>query len=1019
MDNPLSNVVFMRIIIGWLMLVTIVNTYEQRAAISSYYQNQHIEDLSGDGPDELSSSLEASLHATVPIIYSSLSPFSSQEVHSLSYFSSTKSETDALIYSSLTIISSIDYSLDNSSSEIDLNGWEITQFSLPYSGPSSLLDTFIFQPSMDRPTPTPVESSTNFLQSSKLKETSWWEIVNEVPVTFHESVFVSPLPSTEDISVKSVQITSSLIESKFLSTNVQFTMVPDSTLIYPTPSYMMIISSEITESSGISSYASTEQFFSSNDYSKPELTYRRHLSISDSSLDDQSDHHSTKDSVPSSGLIQSDDADLSGFYTLTSIGSIFGIDQSSSIFTVAPRKTISDKVLSSKITDYTYSSVLYTKIIEISSEIPKEITNDITTTMEKSTISTNLVPSFSSIENYTVADMRYWLRTIIKAEPKTLPSDFLSIVKQRLEKIYSFAFSRSKERSKRSIDTTNNISIQFTRYIADWKNHQIELVYTVEYLGEPILAEEAIRVMETIDKEEFAKIIGYSVITKVEAYLQEEDISKIKPWIIYAVIGTAGAVLFFLVCIIFLYCRYCHVNVKELDIENERVKTFGEKNRQQAFEEETNRLGIISKDDKATEWERPLPALPTKSSKQRREDTGKSKLKKTSSEKILLITVETQTEGYYNPAYESDMTESSLSTVTSTRSTPDKSSKEEFILLQHPADDVLSSNNENDEANSVFHKKPITNDISESSKISVNEAKNGIDPSGLENSLPFETKSNLFNKKLGHAFSDTDAERAEAELQLSKMRQKIGDLLDDAFSFTGPKRVYSSFRNKQVLPTTSAFQRWTSLRSPNRHEFLKSETDLKSIESLPDDKPAKASHQPLFIDLPPHKQPPTKPRVVWSIYKVGDEVSALENELKQKELEETVHPEMSEKLFEHQKFPPVCITQTQPISSSCLIHPSYRPVSAPNMFQAINIPNLPYAMETKYKSQLSKSVFPVVDVHPYHPPYQTERLGDKRDEIDTATVLKFRQPAQSVIQAIRDELKKFNTSFPNDTESFA
>ncbi|XP_023244285.1 uncharacterized protein LOC111642219 [Centruroides sculpturatus] len=971
--------------------------------IPSYYRNQHIEELSGDGVDELSSNIEASLHATVPVIYSSLSPIHSLEVQSDSYFiSSTKFETDMIMSPTLAIFSSIDYSIENSS-DINLNGWQVTQFSLPYPGPSSLVNTLIFQPSIVQPTPTVEESSTNLLESSKLREKSWWEIVDEVPITSQESQFSSPLPSIDESSFKSLHYTSVPFQSKLLSSDIQSsTMIPDfSTLILSTPSYSVTKQSENTEDGATSLYVPTEQFLSSDDiYSGQESTYRRHLSVPDSSSDDLSDRF-IKDS---SGLIQSFDRGLSSLYTLTSTSPIFDIDQSSSDLTVTTKETDSDRFLVSKITDYT--SVLHTEVVLISSEIP-----EIMSSTEKSTLVTDEVPYFDSIENYTLADMRYWLRTVIRAEPKNLPSNFLNLTKKRLERIYDLAFKRSRRmsRNKREESVTDNIKIQFIRYIADWKNQRVELVYTVDYLGEPILAEVAISVMDTINNEEFSRIISYDVITKVEAYLQEEEeVKKMKPWVIYAVIGAAGCFLFFLICVIFLYCRYCHVHAKKLDVETDRKKSFGEQNRQQVFEEDTDRMKIVSKDDKATEWERPLPALP-KTSKQKRDEIMKPRMKKTSSEKILLITVETQTEGYYNPAYESDITDSSLSSVTSNKSSPDKSSKE-FKIYHPPAENVKSSDEE-------AEYKSALKDHMDSSKTDANKLKNILDSSVADDAPPFENDT-LFNKKLSHAFSDTDADRVEAEMHLGKVRQKIGDLLDDAFAFTGPKRIYSSFRNKQVLPESNNFQRWTSLRSPNRHQYLTTHPNAKSLESLPDDKHAEISYQPLFTDMPPHKQPPTKPRVVWSIYKVGEEISEPAKELQEQELEHSPHPVIPEKLFEHRTYPTISVSQAQPLSPSSLVHPSFRPFSAPII--ATSAVNLPYATQTRFKSQPSKSIIPMVDVHPYRAPYKTERLGNKRDEIDTATVLKFRQPAQSVIQAIRDELKKFNTSFPNDdTESFA
>ncbi|GIX76472.1 uncharacterized protein CEXT_607821 [Caerostris extrusa] len=64
-----------------------------------------------------------------------------------------------------------------------------------------------------------------------------------------------------------------------------------------------------------------------------------------------------------------------------------------------------------------------------------------------------------------------------------------------------------------------------------------------------------------------------------------------------------------------------------------------------------------------------------------------------------------------------------------------------------------------------------------------------------------------------HSKSESEAAAAETQVHLSRVRQRITELLDDAFAMAGGRRLYGSLRSKKIEPTTEVFPRFGSFRS--------------------------------------------------------------------------------------------------------------------------------------------------------------------------------------------------------------
>ncbi|XP_054713195.1 uncharacterized protein LOC129222689 [Uloborus diversus] len=110
--------------------------------------------------------------------------------------------------------------------------------------------------------------------------------------------------------------------------------------------------------------------------------------------------------------------------------------------------------------------------------------------------------------------------------------------------------------------------------------------------------------------------------------------------------------------------------------------------------------------------------------------------------------------------------------------------------------------------------------------------------------------------------AESAAAEAETQMQLSRVRQRIADLLDDAFAMAGGRKITGSMRNKRVDPATNVFPQFGNLRSKSAAEadyLEKYEND--SIET----RPQSEGGQRIFGALTEEGQLITRPlpKLVW------------------------------------------------------------------------------------------------------------------------------------------------------------
>ncbi|XP_076335648.1 uncharacterized protein LOC143238900 [Tachypleus tridentatus] len=755
---------------------------------------------------------------------------------------------------------------------------------------------------------------------------------------------------------------------------------------------------------------------------------------------------------------------------------------------------------------------MITPTTTISSQIHPNTNRQTSTPTEVST--TKVV--MGSQENSKQPDKKFWIRTVIEADPLRLPSNFLTIMKERLKLLYEQAFEKREDihfgihKKKREAVWKGRINIQLWNCTVDSDLNHVMLVYTVSRDEKPILAEIAVTDVELLRSDDVTLILGYVVVTRAEAYLEppEKQSDKTPEWVTYAVLGgLAGFVVFVITCLI-IYCQCCRprgpppTQVEQPDIPH----SYGQQNLQQVFEQETVRLDLRGETEakdgteskvrdenirKECENYRPLPVPPEKQPDEPikcgegRSSSYKKALKTRSDQKSrTLVKEKTETEGIVNVGFEEDR--DSPVAVASTSSTKNRSSSEE--QLQNRG--VFLSRNEVDlgeDQTELFDYLPtptvpcpnrelkknseINRPLSSTSSLAAQHPIKPTSPLGtiwsvsprsdrddsdiVENRKAALLEQRSIEYEPADTLSDTDVDTVNKELQLNTVRRKVSQLLDDAFFLAAPKRLYSSLRCKKISPTVHGTSRSTSIRSRSATSQLENDTSTgvflpDQVSSRPMSAPPTSDiHQePETVSVPPHKQPPAKPKVVWSIYKAGDEVTELKNTLKKEyNLKRSKASENLTKVSDDERFhgrPVSAMTNTQSFSK-------FGPISAPSTsygafessasslhdsFNSFPCNQRPRLFQQRTHAPKASTSCPVLDILHEDPEYttigrfrstvelHTQQRGttpdDDYDEIDTVNAIRIREPALSVIQAIKDELRKFNSSLTgNSTESFA
>ncbi|GBN28992.1 hypothetical protein AVEN_258335-1 [Araneus ventricosus] len=249
--------------------------------------------------------------------------------------------------------------------------------------------------------------------------------------------------------------------------------------------------------------------------------------------------------------------------------------------------------------------------------------------------------------------------------------------------------------------------------------------------------------------------------------------------------------------------------------------------------------------------------------------------------------------------------------------------------------------------------------------------------------------------------SESEAAAAEAQMHLSRVRQRISELLDDAFALAGGRRLYGSLRSKKIEPTTEVLPRFGSFRSQSATGGELTIAKRQGSISI-DRRPISEGGQRLLGVLTDEGQlithPP--PKLVWD----QDEGYPLQD------IERPLGTEMVEarnrniNLF---PFQPQRIHQLPALpSASSLPLLDTLPESRQDAAGVSPTHALREAASELYLP-LSASMNPAT--------------GDQYDELDVVSALRNGEPVEALIQAIKDELQRFAGSLPGaeDGESNA
>ncbi|GFR18752.1 uncharacterized protein TNCT_147621 [Trichonephila clavata] len=246
--------------------------------------------------------------------------------------------------------------------------------------------------------------------------------------------------------------------------------------------------------------------------------------------------------------------------------------------------------------------------------------------------------------------------------------------------------------------------------------------------------------------------------------------------------------------------------------------------------------------------------------------------------------------------------------------------------------------------------------------------------------------------------SESEAAAAETQMHLSRVRQRISELLDDAFALAGGRRLYGSLRSKKIEPATDIFPRCGSFRSHSATEgefaFAKHPSSI-SIER----RPISEGGQRLLGVITDEGQlithPP--PKLVWD-QDQGYSLQVIERPIATEVVEAR---NRNINLF---PFQPQRIHQLPALPSSS------------------SLPLLDTLPEGRQDPAVGSPIREAAsELHLPHSTRMNPAAADQYDELDVVSALRNDEPVEALIQAIKDELQKFAGSLPgaNDSESNA
>ncbi|KAJ8919345.1 hypothetical protein NQ315_003929 [Exocentrus adspersus] len=158
-------------------------------------------------------------------------------------------------------------------------------------------------------------------------------------------------------------------------------------------------------------------------------------------------------------------------------------------------------------------------------------------------------------EDFFDADRQFWLLTVLKSDGK---DPVIIDLKNSLAKLYKTAFQRQQERhlgingrvKRETEDKPVNVYIHRVNSSKINGDQQIEVLYHVSVDGKPVSAITAANDMNLVSDEEVRDVLGYPFLIKAEPYLkpsEPQSLSRAKNTWIFIGVSIIGFLLFLLV----------------------------------------------------------------------------------------------------------------------------------------------------------------------------------------------------------------------------------------------------------------------------------------------------------------------------------------------------------------------------------------------------------------------------------------------------------------------------------------
>ncbi|GFT07188.1 uncharacterized protein NPIL_178991 [Nephila pilipes] len=642
---------------------------------------------------------------------------------------------------------------------------------------------------------------------------------------------------------------------------------------------------------------------------------------------------------------------------------------------------------------------------------------------------------FPTRNTYLFKDNHYWVLTILEAPEKgQLPENFSHIMENRLANAYSEAFRSFPSKDDEDINSPDMITVKILSLTDDILLRQLEIVHVVERGGTLVPSAIAAEYLRSLRFEQLREFLGYHAIDKARPYRPpSDDVSRPvdSPLPVLAIVGGVLLGLLVIFCCFCIYCRCCRPKPAPSSPGSSTsgslqrsLSKYGQHNRKHLFREMTHQLtsemaaqikhGSTAPEaylaEKSAHSRRSLPTLPRDSDDMEKKDPAMKMLK-------ILENKEASTSPM--PGKQSRGTNGAMQSSETTSSTIEKKKPPKPKKRRKVKDSVdqASKNVITDSKKLPPESPPPTpppkGDVSIPSAESRPSPDSGTSsrhpssqPSSPSEKGTEENESEGSNVELlppvqemiDRSKSESEAAAAETQMHLSRVRQRISELLDDAFALAGGRRLYGSLRSKKIEPAADVFPRYGSFRSHSAAEgdfaFAKHPGRI-SIER----RPISEGGQRLLGVITDEGQlithPP--PKLVWD-QDQGYSLQVIERPIATEVVEAR---NRNINLF---PFQPQRIHQLPALPSS-----SSLPLldTLPEGCQDL-------ALGSPIREAASELYLP-------HSARMNPATADQYDELDVVSALRNDEPVEALIQAIKDELQRFAGSLPgaNDSESNA